>query len=262
MTTPLVVLGAGGKLGRLLSRAWPADVVQFTRTELDLTDRGALTQALSGARAVLCLAGVTHGADKPMSLNVTLAQHTLDAAAQANCGRVMLASSAAVYGRQPGSLTEDTAPAPLADYGRAKVEMEQMAARHPHPNTCLRIGNVAGADAILGGWRPGFELDVLDSGTTPQRSYVGPRTLARVIHALAMVDDLPPVLNVATPGVVAMGDLLDTAGLTWSPRTPKREITAKVTLDTARLSTFIEWQPQDSTAPGMVREWKELTARK
>ena len=261
MSAPLVVLGAGGRLGRLLAPAWPGDVVQHTRHGIDILDRTALVAALRGARVVLCLAGVTHGADRPMSLNATLAQLTLDAAAAAQCGRVFLMSSAAIYGRQSGLLHEATAPAPLTDYGQSKLRMEQMAAVHSHPNTVLRLGNVAGADAILGGWTPGYALDALPGGGTPERSYIGPQTLVRVLHTLATVDDLPPVLNVAAPGAVAMGELLDAAGLVWSRRTPDAGVIAIVTLDTALLSTFIDWQPQDSTAHAMVQEWRGLTGR-
>lgn len=261
MTAPLVVLGAGGRLGRLLAPAWPADVVQYTRTDLDIFDTAALTSALRGSRAVLCLAGVTNGSDRPMAMNVTLAERTLDAAVKARCGPVFLMSSAAVYGRQSGRLSEETVPAPLSDYGQSKVAMERMAADHTHPSVTLRLGNVAGADAILGGWRPGFALDVLDGGNTPERSYIGPRTLARVLGTLSRLGDLPPCLNIAAPGTVAMGELLDAAGLGWTPRRPDDTVIAKVTLDTMRISTFIDWHPEDSTAVAMVREWKELTAR-
>ncbi|WP_415922312.1 NAD-dependent epimerase/dehydratase family protein [Tateyamaria sp. SN6-1] len=259
MTGPLVVLGAGGRLGRLLAPAWPIETVQLGRRDLDILDSAALVSALRGAGGVLCLAGVTPGSDRPMSLNTTLAQLVLDAAQAAQCGRVMLMSSAAVYGRQTGLLSEDTPPAPLSDYGKAKLAMEQMAATHAHPNTVLRLGNVAGADAILGGWRPGFALDVLPDGTTPMRSYVGPHTLARICTTLATTPALPPLMNIAAPGALEMGALLDAAGCEWSPRTADGEVIAKVTLDTSRVSAFFQWHPDDSTAKQMVHEWKELT---
>ncbi|WP_299684309.1 NAD-dependent epimerase/dehydratase family protein [uncultured Tateyamaria sp.] len=261
MTAPLVVLGAGGKLGRLMAGAWPDDVVQYGRADLDILDHAALMSALRGARAVLCLAGCTNGSGRPMSLNTTLAQLTLGAAAATGCGRVFLMSSAAVYGRQTGHLSEATAPAPVAEYGQSKLRMEQMAADHSHPCSVLRLGNVAGADAILGGWQPGFALDVLADGTTPRRSYIGPRSLVRVLYMLSLTRDIPPLLNIAAPGTLAMGDLLDAAGLAWTPRTPDGDIIAKVTLDTSLLSTLFDWQPDDSTAKTMVREWKELTHR-
>lgn len=261
MSAPVVVLGAGGKLGKLLSGAWPGEVVQYSRADLNIAHADALCAALQGARAVFCFAGVTHGTDRPMSLNISLAQATLDAATDVRCGRVFLMSSAAVYGRQTGLLSETTPTMPLSDYATSKHAMEQMAATHAHPNTVLRLGNVAGADAILGGWRPGFGLDVLGDGTTPQRSYIGPRTLARVLYTLATADGLPPLLNVATPGTLEMGALLDAAGLPWSPRTPQGEIIAKVALDTALLSSFTNWQPDDSSAAKMVREYQEVTAQ-
>ena len=260
MSGPLVVLGAGGRLGQLLARAWPDGVTPYRRADLDILDSSRLAAGLRGARAVVCLAGVTPGSDRPMSLNTTLAQLTLDAAASAGCGPVFLMSSAAVYGRQSGLLSETTRPAPLSRYGEAKLHMEQMATAHSHPNTVLRLGNVAGADVILGGWRPGFALDVLPDGTTPRRSYIGPRSLARVLTTLSTINDAPPLLNIAAPGALAMSDLLDAAGLAWTPRTPDGEVIAKVTLDTRLLSTLFDWKPDERTAIGMVREWQEVTA--
>ncbi|MEL7167582.1 MAG: NAD-dependent epimerase/dehydratase family protein, partial [Pseudomonadota bacterium] len=155
MTAPLVVLGAGGRLGRLLDGFWPNTVVRHSHADLDILNTAALTAALRGAGAVLCLAGVTPGRDRPLSLNTTLAQLTLEAAATAGAGRVFCMSSAAVYGHSAGMLGADAPPTPTSPYGGAKADMERMAHGHPHPNTVLRLGNVAGADAILGGWHPG-----------------------------------------------------------------------------------------------------------
>ncbi|MEL6617362.1 MAG: NAD-dependent epimerase/dehydratase family protein [Pseudomonadota bacterium] len=256
MTTPLIVLGAGGKLGTLLSGIWPTDVVQYRRADLDILDDARLTAALRRAAAVLCLAGVTHDADRPMSLNTTLAQLTLDAAARAQSGRVFLMSSAAVYGAQDGPLSEDTAPMPRSDYARAKLEMEAMALAHAHPNTVLRLGNVAGADTILGGWHDMFTLDTLPDGTTPRRSYVGPGALVRVLMELAGASDLPNVLNVAAPVSVQMGALLDAAGLVWAPRAATPDTIPEVTLDTSALAAFADFDPQDQTPAGIVADWR------
>ncbi len=251
----IVILGAGGKLGRLIQPHWPGDATWHTRTDVDVLDRPQLISALRGASAVICLAGVTNGTDRPMSLNKTLAELTLDAAAACGAGHVFLMSSAAVYGRQSGLLTEETPTAPLNEYGHAKVAMEDMAAVHTHPNTALRLGNIAGADAILGGWKAGFALDSFEDGSTPRRSYIGLQTLARIMHDLCHAQGLPAVLNVAAPGAIAMGDLLDAAGLAWSPRSANGETIAQVTLDTSRLCGFTTFQDSDSEPAGLVAQW-------
>ena len=253
----VVFLGAGGRLGRLIRPRWRGAARWLDRSDVDVTDAATLADALAGATAVFCLAGVTPGSNRAMEGNVGLAQSTLDAAAVAGAGRVFLFSTAAVYGGLPATLLETGPVAPVSPYGHAKLAMEQMAAHHAHPNTVLRLGNVAGADAILGGWRTGFRLDQVPGGGTPLRSYIGPGVLARVLGDLAAARDLPTILNVAAPGAVAMGALLDAAGLGWAPQPATEKTLANVTLDTTRLIRLTAFQPADSTAAGIVADWQE-----
>ncbi|APX13247.1 NAD-dependent epimerase/dehydratase family protein [Tateyamaria omphalii] len=248
-----VILGSGGKLGRLLRPRWPGTAEWTTRETVDIHDAAQLTDVLTGADAVFCLAGVTPGSDQPMDLNVTLARQTLDAAQGAH---VFLFSSAAVYGALPGALSETGPTSPQSDYAAAKLAMERMARAHQNPSTVLRLGNVAGADAILGGWKPGFTLDQFPDGRTPARSYIGPAKLAHVLHTLAGSAELPAVVNIAAPAVVAMGDLLDAAGLDWQPRPATAQTIAKVHLDTSRLEQLVSFTATDSTASGIVQDWK------
>ena len=252
----VVVLGAGGRLGRLLAPRWSDGVRWLSRADVDVLDAEAVGRALAGASAGLCMAGVTNGTDRSMALNVTLAQATLDAAAKAQAGRVFLFSSAAVYGAQGGLLSEQGPTAAVSDYGRAKIEMEKMAAAHPHPATVLRLGNVAGADAILDRWRPGFALDTFEDGTTPKRSYIGPGMLANALRALAAQQDLPGLLNLCAPGCVEMGALLDAAGLAWARRPATDATIAEVWLDTRALEAIIEFTPADRTPAGIVADWQ------
>lgn len=266
---PVLVLGGGGKLGQMLARFWPdrADLILQSRQQgvgdtcFDpLADAPALRSAAQGARAILCLAGVTPAharqSGDAMALNTRLALAAFDAAPSGT--RVFLASSAAVYGAATGVCAEAAVLAPVSDYGRAKLAMETAALARDHPITALRIGNVAGADAILGGWQTGMEIDVLSDGQTPRRSYIGPQTFARVIHDLTLAADLPEILNLAAPGVVAMGDLLDAAGLAWHKRPAGPAVIAEVRLDTTRLEQVIDFAPKDSTAAGLVAEWHNM----
>ena len=270
----VLVLGAAGRLGRMLAACWPASddlVLQSRRSRpghltLDtLADPDGLARAAEGARAIVCLAGVTpaHAAatGDRMRLNTDLALAALEAARRSGAGRVFLASSAAVYGRGGAGLHEGMACVPVSTYGEAKQDMERSvrAAADGHPVTALRIGNVAGADAILGGWSEVMELDTLADGTTPLRSYIGPATLARVVHRLTMTSDLPDTLNIAAPGAVAMGALLDAAGLPWRSRPAGPDTIARVVFDTGRLERLFDFTPEDSTAAGMVAEWRALS---
>lgn len=252
----IVVLGAGGRLGQLLEPIFPRPATWLTRQDIDVLTRNALEQTLVGADAIICLAGVTHTSAQAMDMNTTLAAAVLDAAQAARAGRVILFSSAAVYGHTPGPLREDGPTAPASPYGHAKLAMEKMAARHSHPCTTLRLGNVAGADAILGNWTPGFTLDSFPDGTTPRRSYIGPNSLARVLFEMTQAADLPQLVNVAAPGTVQMGDLLDSAGLPWQARPATDQTIAHVELDTTVLEAITTFDPRDSTPQGVVADWR------
>jgi nucleoside-diphosphate-sugar epimerase len=279
----LLVLGATGRIGRILRHVWPrtpdlaplAAVTKWQARHPDpdidpalvfdpLHDADALQRAASEARVLLCLAGSIPGRLRPgdtLEDNVHLARATL-AAAPAGA-RVLLCSSAAVYGQQEGALSETHPCAPVNDYGRAKVAMEAMArAQTPRPGvrvTNLRIGNIAGIDSVLGGWKPGFQLDIFADGHSPRRSYIGVETLARVLGQLCShPDPLPAVLNVAAPGGTEMATLLDAAGKLWHPRPAPEAAIPAVTLDVRRLQELVPLPQQASDVAGMIREWHML----
>ena len=279
----VLVLGATGRIGAILRRCWPQDpglgqvlwqARQVSagpgpdlRTDwcaLDpLHQPDALARAVTGKTVILCLAGVVPGraADSDLGDNTALAEAAIRAAAGTGA-RVILASSAAVYGNQSGVLDAATPLAPQNAYGRAKARMEargaDLGAALGVPVTSLRIGNIAGIDAILGGWRPGFRLDQFGDGRTPRRSYIGMLSLARVLGDLVRADHLPGVLNVATPGVVEMGALLDAAGLAWSPQPAPDSAIPEVCLSTLALERFTSLSDTEGRAPEMVRQWRLL----
>lgn len=292
----LLVLGGSGRLGTLLRRAWalrgapqapggapqaPAQgpIWQRRRPEAGqpgdplfdpLTDPAALRDAARGSDAILCLAGVVTGDAAALSANTALAQATLAAARAAGVGQVFLISSAAVYGRVEGPARETSVPRPLSDYGQAKLAMEVAAADWAAragagaPRvTCLRLGNVAGADQLLGprredGPRP---LDLLADGKGPARSYIGPRALAAQIAALAALAKagavLPAVINLALDGPVRMDDLLGADGRGWVPRPAPAGLIGAVWLDVARLTGLIG-APARADAAAIVADLRAL----
>lgn len=234
-----------------------------------LQEPPAALSALAGKRAAICLSGVTpayaaaHGTD--MAVNVDAALAAIRLAARAKLPRLFLASSAAVYGPGGGPFPETAPLAPVNDYGHAKARMERegtaLAARLGLPLCILRIGNVAGADAILGNWRAGMILDQLPDGSTPRRSYIGPRSLAHVLHALTCAPDLPAVLNIAAPGTVAMGDLLDAASLPWAPRPASENTIAAVRFDTSALEKRVVFTAKDSDPAEMAAQWLAMAPK-
>jgi nucleoside-diphosphate-sugar epimerase len=223
----------------------------------------AMVPALPACAAVLCLSGVISGPPQALRANVDLALAALRIGLAAGARRVFLASSAAVYGGQGAPLTEDMAPHPLSDYGHAKARMEaealDYAARLGLPVTILRIGNVAGADALLGqAPDAAITLDRFADGQGPRRSYIGPGDLAAVMAALlaaaAAGQALPAVLNLSLPGAVAMADLLQAAGRPFAWRAAPDCALPLVMLDTARLSGIVAL-PQASAAR-IVADWQ------
>ncbi|MDK3020787.1 NAD-dependent epimerase/dehydratase family protein [Pseudodonghicola flavimaris] len=271
----ILVLGATGRIGRILQGCWPAERAIWQarpapgrtagvgwRLADPLADPAWAADLAGEVGAVLGLAGVTPTTPRPearMAENIDLGLAAVRLAAGLGVP-ALLASSAAVYGAGPGPLAETTPPAPVSAYGRAKAEMETraaaLAAALGVPVTALRIGNIAGADAILGGWRPGFALDRFADGRTPRRSYIGSQSLAAVLAQLAGRADLPGVLNIAAPGTVEMGALLDMAGLAWTPRPAPASAIAEVALDVTRLCALVPLPPAD--AESLVAEWRGL----
>ena len=198
---------------------------------------GAVMAALGAGRVarkidtVVCLAGVIRGDAAALAVNSDLAIAALETAQALGARRVVLASSAAVYGAQSGRLDEGLTMAPAAPYGAAKARMEEAArawqAEHaPDLEVCaVRIGNVAGADALLGAAQNGaMTLDIFTDegqslgGVGPRRSYIGPLGFARAMARIIAAPVLPPVLNLALPGVVGMDDLLRAAGISFATR--------------------------------------------
>jgi len=278
--TRILVMGATGRIGRILRQCW-GDTRALWQARgqergpgwvvLDpLGDPDGLARAAQGCGAILCLAGVVPGRTKngharKMGDNTALAEAAMRAGA-ASGARVFLASSAAVYGNRAGLLDEHTPLAPISDYGRAKADMETHAAALGAelgvPVCALRIGNIAGIDSILGGWKPGFRLDRFSDGRSPRRSYIGVQTLARVLGDLVGGDlmagrDLPTTLNIAAPGMIEMGALLDAAGLDWTPAPAPATAIPELVLSTQALARLVTLPPPANPA-ALVDEWRTL----
>lgn len=261
----VLVMGASGRVGAYLRQFWPGLAIdplwQFRRGAPD----GALVwnpladtvPDCGPVDAVLCLAGVTSGKD--LGLNTDLALAALRAARRLGAGRVLLASSVAVYGAGPGPHTEDGPCAPANDYGRAKLAMEQIARELTDGlELCaLRIGNIAGADALLGGLKASAKptLHRFPDGRAPRRAYIGPKTLADLLADLACHDGLlPQVLNIAQPGLIGMDALLQAAGRDWDWHDAPAQALPELRLDLDRLQSLYPLQIAKPDA--LVAEWR------
>lgn len=282
----VLLLGASGRVGRMVLHHWRqtsaglACVPQFRAAGtpgslvwdpllgpeplLDMAD------ALGGFAAMVMLAGVTPGSDKPLALNTLLAEASLRAAAKAGIPRVLLASSSAVYGAGDGAPLAESSPCnPINDYGIAKLEMERACAPWREGGLdlcCLRIGNVAGADALLlniarAARQEAIEIDIFDDGRGPVRSYIGAQTMASVLQSLCLHSGtLPAALNLAAPNPVSMDALADAAGQPWRGRTPAGPAPQSITLDCTALSKLHDFNPKDSAPEELVLQWRKTGA--
>ncbi len=278
----LLLIGASGRVGRLLRRSWglaapgaPALMCHARDGSGDLdwdpwSGSDAFRRALArrdapAPQAALVLAGVTPGPGARLDLNAALARACLDGLRAAGIGRVLFASSAAVYGAGDGRrpFSEEDAPRPDTAYGAAKLDAEAEAAWFRDGGmevAMLRIGNVLGADALMANAAhasPGapLALDRFADGGGPLRSYIGPVSLARVIAALAAhPGPLPGVLNVAARRPVAMAEILGAAGVPWRWAPAPSAARQRITLDCERLAALIPHVPLAAAPAAMVAE--------
>ncbi len=273
---PLLVTGATGRIGGALRAVWP-ETAAAAMLQPHWQARGprpgfAAWDIVSdpcpaglAAGIVLGLAGGRRaGADE-----TPLALATLRAARDQGARHVFLMSSAAVYGAADAPLTETSPLAPLGAYGEQKRAMElaaqDFAAQAGLRLTLLRLGNVAGFDALLGGARPGVPL-LLDpvSGAMggPLRSYIGPVSLGHVLAGLARLAAkgvaLPDVLNIAAAPALRMAALLGAAGIDWHYGPENPDVLPQVVLECTRLTALLPLP--DASAAAMVAEWRGLPA--
>lgn len=229
---------------------------------LDLMDDPAALARICGpVEVVLGLAGVVPGRGE-LSLNAPLGRAAVSIGAATDAKRVFIASSAAVYGPSDQPLREEAPLRPTNAYGAAKHQMEIDVREHVTDLrtglTILRIGNVAGADALLS--QPGTtrRLDRFTDGQGPRRSYIGPKALADVLSQLVLGaangQDLPEILNLALPGAVGMDALCRAAGIqvTWT-RAPATALPL-VALDVAKLEALLPLPRAD--AHEIIADWQ------
>ena len=122
-------LRAAGDEVLILDRRSSATLPKSSRI-CDVTDREALVSALEGVDAVFHLAAEHRDDVRPISryydVNVGGARNLI-AACEANGIRtVIFTSTVAVYPLDAGEVSEEQPPAPFNDYGRSKLESEQV----------------------------------------------------------------------------------------------------------------------------------------
>lgn len=267
---PLLLTGASGRLGVLLRQVWQnhpglprAHFVSRSACAESRWSPGQVTQTLPRCDTLIALWGVTSGPPEALALNSALAVTAHDLAKDLGATRVLHLSSAGIYGPGTG-LTEASTPNPVAEYGLAKLRMEDRIAALPATDgithCCLRLANVVGADSLapgLSGTEP-IELDRFPDGHGPRRSYIAPGMLTQVLTGLAALplQALPRVLNVAARSPVNMEDLVRAAGRRIAWRSAPDHAVQTVTIDTSQLACLLPRVPIDADADRMIADWK------
>jgi len=131
----VLVTGLDGFTGHYVEKLLLLSGYQVSGLSVDLLDAQAVYEEVSRLKpdAVIHLAAiafVAHGdADSFYQVNVIGTRHLLDALAKhvPNVKKVLLASSANVYGNREGVMREDMPPSPSNDYAVSKLSMEYMA---------------------------------------------------------------------------------------------------------------------------------------
>jgi nucleoside-diphosphate-sugar epimerase len=285
-----IFLGASGRIGQLLQSVYSQDTIpsidikwQYRHPQSNLRDIivwpdfSDPTPVVDYARSVGGIDGLfvfsspAAGADRQtpqaLSLNITLVEQVIQAAKFAQIPRVIVASSSAVYGVGKGSaFSEQDTLSPANPYGQAKSEMEKRCtalAQELGVELCLlRLGNIAGADALLGAGlmrshnNGPVSLDIFPDGCGPQRSYIGPQSLLTVLCDLAAFSDtLPLVLNVAAQNPVSMNAILDAAGIPWIARYVAASGAQNIILDCQKLARLLPAARSDNSAREIVEQW-------
>jgi dTDP-4-dehydrorhamnose reductase len=162
----LLVTGAGGMLGQDVMRAAGDDAVGLTRSELDVTDAGAVTDAVRGFDVVInCAAwtdvdGAEEHPNEAMLANRDGARHVAAAAR-----RVVHVSTDYVFdGTASRPYVESDIPRPLQEYGRSKLAGELAVAAANPDHVIVRsswLFGAGGANFVATMLRLGDERDEL-----------------------------------------------------------------------------------------------------
>lgn len=269
--TKVLVLGATGRVARLLQRFWadePPENMDFywvARRDAPgvdhVVDIPADVDLLPQCNTVLALWGVVAGDETALHCNCLLAQQAQQIASHCGADRVLHASSVAVYAPAREPLFETDTCAPRNPYGRAKLQMEQALTAAQPKAICLRMGNMAGADGLFAAMEQGraITLDQFADGSGPVRSYLAPSTLAQCVEGLARLPlaRLPDTLNLAGRRPVAMDDIVRAAGLELKWKPAPEEALALMSVDVSRLTALVSIGEESTDAAELVRQWRK-----
>ena len=254
--------------------------------ELDIRDREAVSANIAGADVVFHQAALrwTRCQEHPRECHEVMVDGTfnvLEAAAEAGVKRVVMASSAVVYG-EPARLPigEDQPTNPTTIYGAAKVANEQMGRAYAHlrdlPTTTLRYFNVYGPRMdvrsqyveVMIRWLnlidEGKPLSLFGDGSASvDFVYIGDVVRANLLAADANAKDA--IVNVCSGVETRMRDLAELllevtgsdVGLEYKPQ-PSGALPARRFGDPRRAEELLGFRAETKLADGVraLIEWR------
>lgn len=170
---PVLVVGAGGRLGRALSRAdWPEDLAPIfaARADLDPLDPAAVAAALGAHRPAVILNaagwtdvdGAERDPDGARRLNAELPAVLASAAATSGARLIHVSTDYVFDGEADRPYAETNPTNPLGVYGRTKREGEQAVLVAAPDSVIVRTAWLIGPD------RPNFLTAILDRADSGQ----------------------------------------------------------------------------------------------
>jgi nucleoside-diphosphate-sugar epimerase len=262
----------------------------------DARDAGAMRRLLVGADVLVHAAAalpIAGSARALRSVNVDGTRTVVAAAIEARVARVVVVSSAVVYGLQTPPIGEERAPAPIEPYGRTKLEAERVARRAGA--VVLRPTAVVGAErlglyALLFDWiREGRRVYVLGSGRTRYQLLAVEDLVEAIVLAArrgapgetynlgagrfgTVRSDLEQLIRhagsasrvVAVPALPARAVLAGLAALRLSPLSQwhYRSAAHDVVVDVGRAKRELSWTPRRSNVDALAEAYDWYTAHR
>lgn len=246
----------------------------------DITDRGAVTEAIQGCDAILHLAAlisVPESFEQPLAtfaVNTTGMAYLLEAARHVGCRRVVFASTCAVYGDLPGVKDESALLQPQAPYSASKLMAEELMRCYYYSygmqTISLRYFNVYGPgqrtdspySGVLARWcaaaHTGEQCRVFGDGEQT-RDFISVYDVAQANHLALTTPTVEPgtVYNVATGQSTSLNTILTTLReltgpqFTWeyAPARPGDILHSRG--DSRRLQR-LGWRPQIDLHDGLA----------
>jgi len=157
---PILLVGASGQLGTDLRRTLPAAaLIPLTRTQLDITDQGAVERALAAhAPGWVVNTAAFHRVDdietkdarQAFAVNAVAVDDLARACARRGARLLHLSTDYVFDGGQPGPYAEDAVPAPLSVYGLSKLAGEHLIRQASPDHVVVRSSGLYGVAGSAG----------------------------------------------------------------------------------------------------------------